>query len=193
MYEYISGKVDELTPTYVIIDVSGVGYLLNISLFTYEKALATNLSKFYTYFAVKEDSQKLFGFASKMERELFTQLISVSGIGTNTARLVLSSLSPGEIINAILTDNVPVIKSVKGVGPKTAQRLVIDLKDKVVTLGAEAEIFEGKSNTSQDEALSALMALGFNKMVANKTISKIVKETPTASVEELIKRALKQL
>lgn len=193
MYEYISGKVVELNPAYAVVDVAGVAYHLQISLNTFEKASASKLNTFFVYLSIKEDAHTLYGFADKKERELFKLLISVSGVGTNTARIMLSSLNTQELINAIATEDVLQIKSVKGIGPKTAQRVVIDLKDKVITLGSETEIFTPSNNRTQEEALSALVALGFSKISVNKVIAKILKNDSTLTVEEIIKTALKQL
>ena len=193
MYEYISGKVVELNPAYVVVDVAGVAYHLQISLNTFEKASASKLNTFFVHLSIKEDAHTLYGFADKKERELFKLLISVSGVGTNTARIMLSSLNTQELINAIATEDVLQIKSVKGIGPKTAQRVVIDLKDKVITLGSETEIFTPSNNRTQEEALSALVALGFSKISVNKVIAKILKNNSTLTVEEIIKAALKQL
>jgi len=193
MYEFLEGKIAEITPDHAVINVNGVGYFLHISLHTYELYQSKPINTLFVYLSVKEDSSTFYGFYNKNERALFKLLISVSGIGTNTARLMLSSLTPKQLIGAISTESVGTIKAIKGIGPKTAQRVILDLKDKVLSLAEDGEIFIGSGNKASDEALSALLALGFNKLSVQKTLGKILESDPGASVEETIKLALKQL
>ena len=192
MYEYIKGTLVEATPTYAVVDCGGVGYYVNISINTYSKISTEKTVMLYAHQIVREDAHLLYGFFSKEERLLFRQLISVSGIGANTASVMLSSMTVNEIVGAIQTDNVNAIKSVKGIGLKTAQRVIIELKDKVGNTGiVGGEVFAG--NTVKEEALSALVMLGFVKAQASKVLDKIVAGGGITSVEELIKQALKQL
>lgn len=193
MIAHIQGKLVEKTPTEVIIDCSGVGYHINISLHTYSLLPATDFIKLFTYMQVKEDAHTLFGFVEKSEREIFKMLLSVSGIGASIARTMLSSLDPKQIIQAIASGDVATIQSIKGIGTKTAQRVIIDLKDKVLKLYDLDEVSIIQNNTNRDEALSALEVLGFVRKSAEKVVEKIVKESPDASVEFIIKQALKNL
>jgi holliday junction DNA helicase RuvA len=193
MFEYIKANLAELTPTYAIMDTGGVAYFVNISLNTYSLLKEGTEHTLFIHQIVREDAHLLYGFADKSERELFRLLITVSGIGSNTARMMLSSLTVKELKNAILTSNANILKSIKGIGLKTAQRLILDLKDKIVKSGAENDIFVNESNTKRDEALSALVMLGFNKNAVEKTLDKIVKEDAGLSVENMIKQALKGL
>lgn len=193
MYDYLKGKLVEKNPTYVVIDVGGVGYMVNISLTTYSKIKDKENLQIFTYFVVREDAQILFGFAEKNERQLFTYLISVSGVGANTARLILSSLTTEEAFNAIVQSKTDVLQGVKGIGGKTAQRIIIDLKDKVIKSGIELEKFTETHNTMREEALSGLLILGFNKPSAEKVIDKALKDDKIVDVEGLIKEALKML
>ncbi len=193
MYDYLSGKLVEKNPTYVIIDVGGVGYLVNISLTTFSKIKDKENLKIFTYFVVREDAQILFGFADKNERLLFTYLISVSGVGANTARLILSSLTTEETFDAIVQSKINVLQGVKGIGGKTAQRIIIDLKDKLIKSGIELEKIDENHNTIKEEALSGLLILGFNKLSAEKVIDKALKDENIVDVEGLIKEALKML
>ena len=191
MYEFISGKLVELNPAYAVIEAGGIGYQINISLNTF--ALLEGKSEATLHLVVREDAHLLYGFAAKEERELFRHLISVSGVGANTARVILSSLSPAEITQAIAQGDVNLLKQIKGIGLKTAQRIVVDLKDKIAKGSAEQEIFAQSNNTIREEALSALVMLGFTKAVAEKTISQILKNSPNQTVEGIIKDALKGL
>ena len=193
MYEYISGKLTGKNPAFVVIENNGIGYIINISLNTFSKIKDLEEARLYTHFYVREDAQILYGFADETERELFRFLLSVSGVGASTARLILSSLSTEEIYEAITQGQAPVLQSVKGVGAKTAQRIVIDLRDKLVKAGIELEKVDFSHNTIKDEALSGLLILGFNKTTADKAVSRILKQGSVASVEELIKEALKIL
>jgi len=193
MYEYFSGTFSEKTPTYVVIDNQGIGYLINISLNTYEKIKNLDSGKLYVHYVVREDAQLLYGFADVAERWLFRSLLSVSGVGANTARLVLSSLTTSEAYNAITSGDAGRLQSVKGIGGKTAQRIVVDLKDKLTKEGVAPENLTVIHNTIPQEALSGLLILGFNKGVATKAIEKVMKQTSVDSVEVLIKEALKIL
>lgn len=193
MYDYFSGKLVEKTPTYVIIDNQGIGYLLNISLNTFEKIKDRESVKLFVHFVVREDAQILYGFAEEPERALFRALITVSGVGANTARLVLSSLSVDEAYNAIASGDAAVLQSVKGIGAKTAQRIVVDLKDKLVKQGFLPDKTAVSNNTMKNEALSGLVILGFNKTMASKVLDRILKRASFNSVEALIKEALKNL
>ncbi len=193
MYEFLSGKLAEKNPTYVVIENNGIGYMINISLNTFSKIKDLNDVKLFTHFYVREDAQILFGFADETERELFRFLLSVSGVGASTARLILSSLTTEEVYEAITQGNAPVLQSVKGVGGKTAQRIIIDLGDKLTKAGIELEKVDFSHNTLKDEALSGLLILGFNKTTAEKAVNRILKRGSVSSVEELIKEALKAL
>ncbi|RZK12880.1 MAG: Holliday junction branch migration protein RuvA [Flavobacterium sp.] len=193
MIAHIQGKLVEKTPTEVIIDCSGVGYHINISLHTYSLLPTSDHIKLFTYLQIKEDAHTLFGFVEKSEREIFKMLLSVSGIGASIARTMLSSLDPKQIIQAIASGDVATIQSIKGIGAKTAQRAILDLKDKVLKLYDLDEVSITQNNTNRDEALSALEVLGFIRKVAEKVVEKIVKENPDASVETIIKQALKNL
>ena len=193
MIAHIHGKLVEKTPTHLIIDCGGVGYHINISLHTYSLLPNTDFIKVYTYLQIKEDAHTLFGFIEKSEREIFKLLLSVSGIGASIARTMLSSLDPKQVTNAIASGDVVTIQSVKGIGSKTAQRVILDLKEKVLKLYDLDEVSMSQSNTNRDEALSALEVLGFVRKTSEKIIEKIVKEDPEASVESIIKKALKNL
>jgi Holliday junction DNA helicase RuvA len=193
MIAHIQGKLVEKTPTHVIIDCVGLGYHVNISLHTYSLLPNADFIKLFTHLQIKEDSHTLFGFVEKSEREIFKMLLSVSGIGASIARTMLSSLDPIQITNAIASGDVVTIQSIKGIGSKTAQRVILDLKDKVLKLYDLDEVSMSQSNTNRDEALSALEVLGFIRKASEKIIEKIVKEDPEASVETIIKKALKNL
>ncbi|TAJ14826.1 Holliday junction branch migration protein RuvA [Marinilabiliaceae bacterium JC017] len=193
MYEYIKGEIAETGPTHVVIDINGVGYLVNISLHSYAQLEGQKEARLYIHEHIREDAFILYGFFEPSERDLFRHLISVSGIGANTARMMLSSLSPGELQTAILTENVTQLKGIKGIGAKTAQRIIVDLKDKLGKEPVDQKIFAPQDNTIRDEALSALVMLGFAKHNSQKAIDKIFKENPAAKVEEVIKKALKML
>jgi holliday junction DNA helicase RuvA len=192
---YIDGKLTEKTPTYVVIDCNGVGYHIQISLHTFEQIGSNERLKLLTQQIIKEDSHTLYGFATEDERELFNLLISVSGVGTNTARLMLSSLKPADIRQAISTANWALIKTVKGIGEKTAQKVVIDLKNKIQKSDTSGSVFfvSGGTVSKSEEALSALLMLGFNKNEAEKGLTKIRQQFPDLSVEELVKQTLKIL
>lgn len=193
MYAFISGKIVEKSPTYVVVDNHGIGYLINITLNTFTAIGESSEARLYTHEQILEDAHNLFGFASQKERDLFELLISVSGVGCNTARLILSSLTVNELSNAIANDDVKTIQAVKGIGVKTAQRIVIDLKDKLKKSDFQTEIFDTPNNTIKAEALSALTILGFSKAAIEKALDKLLKQMPDATVETLIKEALKVL
>ncbi|UGS21430.1 Holliday junction branch migration protein RuvA [Flavobacterium cyclinae] len=193
MIAHIQGRLVEKTPTEVVIDCNGVGYHINISLHTFSLIPDAENLKLYTFLQVKEDSHSLFGFVEKQERELFKLLLSVSGVGASTARTMLSSLAPAQIIQAIASNDVATIQSMKGIGAKTAQRIILDLKEKVLKVYNLDEVSVLESNTNKDEALSALEVLGFARKTAEKVIDKIIRDIPNASVENLIKQALKNL
>lgn len=193
MIAQIKGKLIEKTPTYVVIDCSGVGYQLNISLNTFSKIGNEENCLLFTHFVVREDAHLLYGFKEKSERELFRQLISVSGVGSSTAMMILSSLSPDETKIAIVSGNVNVLKSVKGIGLKTAERIIIDLRDKIGKSDGTEIISSFSNNTIKEEALSALVMLGFSKLPADKALNKMMAENSNLTVEELIKRTLKSL
>jgi len=193
MITHIQGKLIEKNPTDVVIDCNGVGYLLNISLHTFSQIPDKENLKLYTHLQVKEDSHTLFGFSSLAEREIFRLLISVSGIGANIARTMLSSLTPKQVREGIALGDVVLIQSIKGIGAKTAQRVIIELTDKVLKIYDIDEVSVSKGNTSKDEALSALEVLGFVKKQAERVIDKIIMSQPDATVETIIKQALKNL
>ncbi|NDV66816.1 Holliday junction branch migration protein RuvA [Bacteroides sp. 224] len=196
MIEYVKGEVAELTPAVAVIDCNGVGYALNISLNTYSAIQGKSTFKLFVYEAIREDAYVLYGFADKLERELFLLLISVSGIGGNTARMILSALSPSELSNVISSENVNMLKTVKGIGLKTAQRVIVDLKDKIktgVTASGADVTLSAMNNAVHEEAVSALTMLGFSPAPSQKVVSAILKEDPAAPVEQVIKLALKRL
>lgn len=193
MITQIRGRLVEKNPTYVVVDCSGVGYLLHISLNTFSSLPEEEAVKLYTHLSIREDAHTLYGFVSKTEREVFKLLISVSGVGPSTARTMLSSMTAEDVQQAIASDNVAVIQSVKGIGAKTAQRVIVDLKDKILKTFDIDEVSVSESNTNKDEALSALEVLGFSRKQSEKVVSTILKESPESTVELLIKRALKNL
>ena len=198
MYEYITGQVAEATPTYAVIEAAGVGYFINISLKTFSDIEHQEQVRLFTHFIVREDVQTLFGFSSKIERELFRRLISVSGVGGNTARMILSTYTPQELQNIIATENAKLLKNVQGLGLKTAQKIIVELSGKMLELaGADftTTSVPSKEVSSQifDEALAALSMLGFQKGASEKVLRNILKENPSMAVEELIRHALKQL
>jgi len=193
MITHIRGKLVEKNPTFAIIECNGIGYYINISLHTFSKIPDVEAIKLYTYLSVKEDSQTLFGFSDKVEREVFKLLISVSGVGTSIARTMLSSMTPEQIQHSIASEDVATIQSVKGIGAKTAQRVIIDLKDKIVKTYLLSEDYIKSDNTIKDEALSALEVLGFSRKQVEKLVHKIIQESPDTTLENIIKRALKNL
>lgn len=194
MIEYIRGEVAELTPTLAVIDCNGVGYGLNISLTTYSTLAIGRETRLYVHEAIREDAYVLYGFADRRERELFLLLISVSGVGPNTARMILSSLSPAELEQVIVGGNVATLKSVKGIGAKTAERIIVDLKDKIKGGTSTLLISTAPQQQEvQDEAVAALVMLGFPQAASQKVVQKLLKDTPTLKVEAVIKAALKML
>lgn len=194
MYEYILGEIVEISPSFVVIETGGIGYFVNISLTTYEKINSQKEVKLFLYQLLREDTNELFGFADKHEREVFKYLISVSGIGANTARLMLSSLTPEEVEKAIIDGDVQKIKSVKGIGLKTAQRVIVDLKDKVGKNTEDGLPFaENKQSQIIDEAITALTMLGFNKKQAEKNLKEIAKKNKYESVEDLVKAGIRAM
>lgn len=193
MYEFIRGAVADLNPASVVVDAGGIGYFINISLNTYSKVSGKQETNLLIHQVVREDAHVLYGFAERRERDLFRNLISVSGVGASTAIMMLSSLNPDEIAAAVTTGNVDVLKAVKGIGAKTAQRIIIDLKDKLGKMPESGQILISPDNTLRNEALSALVMLGFAKKDADKAVSKIIQDDPEATVERVIKTALKRL
>lgn len=193
MITHIQGRLVEKTPTDVVIDCNGVGYFINISLHTFSELPSNENIKLFTHLQVREDAHILYGFTSVAEREIFRLLISVSGVGASTARSMLSSLAPDQVVDAIAQNDLPTIQSVKGIGAKTAQRVVLDLKDKILKVYGLSSISAGTNNTNKNEALSALETLGFVRKQSEKVVDTIVKENPQASVEMIIKQALKNL
>ncbi len=194
MYAYIDGKLAFKCPTYVIIEAGGVGYHINISLNTYSSINDKERCKLYTWLHVKEDAHTLYGFADEGEKRLFLHLVSVSGIGPNTGRMILSSITPAEIQTAIVKGDVPLIQRIKGIGPKSAQRMILELQDKLKKEGPDTLISMPVNNTAKDEALTALIMLGFARNVAEKALSQAISTGGLSlSVEQLIKIALKSL
>jgi Holliday junction DNA helicase RuvA len=193
MIDYLKGKLTEVTPTYIVIDNGGIGYLVSISLSTFTRMEGQDVCKILVHEVIREDSHQLFGFADKEERDIFRLLISVTGVGASTARMMLSSLSYDEIEKAILGSDVNTLKSVKGIGLKTAQRIIVDLKDKLGKQSGTGEIFTFTNNTKREEALSALVMLGFGKSAVLKVLDRILREEKNLTVEDMIKRALKSL
>ena len=193
MITQIIGRLVEKTPTQVVIDCNGVGYEVNISLHTFSQINDGENIKLYTHLQVREDSHTLFGFNTTIERSVFLLLISVSGIGSSIARMMLSSLEPLQIQRAIISDDLNTIKSVKGIGLKTAQRVLIELKDKMLNLQVEGKIQNFGNNTIKDEALSALEVLGYTRKQSERILDSIIQSAPESSVEELIKEALNKL
>jgi len=193
MYEYLSGTISELAPTHAVLDVGGVGYFLQISLQTYSEIEHSDRVKLFVHYVVREDAQLLYGFASKAERELFRHLISVSGVGGNTARMILSTYSPRELQGIIATENAVLLKNVKGLGLKTAQKIIVELSGKLMAPGADDGGAQPGAGGSFDEALAALSMLGFARAPAEKVLRGVLRESPAAPVEELIRMALKKL
>ncbi len=194
MYEYLQGKLVEKNPAFTVIDCSGIGYYVNITLNTYSQLGKSENAKLFIHFIVREDAMTLYGFFDTYERDVFRKLISVSGVGPSTARMILSSLTSAEVFEAINAGDVATLKSVKGIGAKSAQRIIVDLKDKLDELVTDGDNLPFKHNTLKDEALSALLALGFSKQMAEKGLKKVFTSHPEIDqVEHLIKQALKVL
>lgn len=193
MYESISGTFVELNPSYIVVETGGIAFFIHISLHSYSQFADDKEGKIFVHQVVREDAQLLYGFYGKSERDLFRHLITVSGIGASTARMMLSSMSPEEIRQAILAEKVDILKSVKGIGLKSAQRIIIELKSKISREPAGSEIFVSEDNTLREEALSALIMLGFSKAACEKIIGQLLKEKPGLLLEDLIKQALKRI
>ena len=193
MIEYIKGEITEITPTYTVIDNNGIGYFANISLNTYTNLQNKKAATLYIYEAIREDAHVLYGFHDKHEREMFMLLISVSGVGPNSARMILSSLSPSELETAIATSGVAALKAVKGIGAKTAQRIIVDLKDKIKAPSDTLNIQIPANNEIFDEALAALVMLGFSQQASQKVLKKLLSGTQVVNVEDVIKKALKMM
>lgn len=195
MYEYISGKVVELAPTYAVVEAAGVGYYINISLQTFSAVEHADNVRLYVHFVVREDAQTLYGFATKEERELFRSLISVSGVGGNTARMILSTYSPSELRNIIATENAVLLKNVKGLGLKTAQKIIVELSGKMALMGQQsvAGVSAAVSGGIYDEAMAALMMLGFQRAASDKALKAILRESPSIAVEEAVRQALRRM
>ncbi len=195
MIAFVKGRIALKTPTYLVVETGGIGYGIHISLNTYSQVEKSETVKLLTHFHVKEDSQTLYGFFDDLERDVFVKLISVSGIGPNTAIITLSSMTAEEVRSAIIGENVEAFKKVKGVGPKTAKRIILDLKEKMMKSAPETSLtVHPANNTARDEALQALLALGFNKIATQKVLNKLLRERPDLSrAEDLIKETLKQL
>ena len=193
MYEFIEGEFVEKSPAHLIVKAAHLAYYINISVYTYSQLSQLSSGRVYLHFVVREDAQLLYGFSSREEREIFRSLISVSGVGANTARLILSSLTPGEVSQAILAGNVTVLQGIKGIGAKSAQRIIVDLRDKIGKGAGIDDLIISQDNTTRDEALSALVALGFPKKTVEKVLTRILSEQPELSVEEVVKAALKYM
>ncbi|MCQ2310661.1 MAG: Holliday junction branch migration protein RuvA [Paludibacteraceae bacterium] len=202
MIDYVKGPIAELNPTYAVLEAAGVGYYINIALPTYSSLIDQTEVKLYTTEIIREDTHDLFGFCTKGEREIFVQLMSVSGIGGNTARMIMSAYTAAELRQIIATGNSKALAQVKGLGPKTAQRIIVDLKDKILKIdlgdgltvdNAQCTMFPVENNPVKDEAVSALVMLGFAAAASNKVVDKILKQTPTVAVEQIIREALKML
>jgi len=200
MIEYVKGELADITPAYAVVETGGVGYGINISLNTYTAIQGKKDVRLYVFESIREDAYVLYGFADKYERDLFMQLISVSGVGVNTARMILSELSPVELCEVIVSGNERVLKGVKGIGMRTAQRIIVDLKDKIAAGGMAQDVPQGAARTVQtannevrDEAVGALTMLGFAPAPSAKAVAAILKETPDMPVEQVVKLALKQI
>lgn len=196
MYEYIQGEITELTPAYAVVEAGSVGYMMIISLNTYSIIEKQPRAKLYTHFAVREDAHVLYGFADRHERELFRMLIGVSGVGGNTARMILSTYAPDELANIIATENATLLKNVKGLGIKTAQKIIVDLRDKMAGAALSAgmpAVSGGNGSECYDEAVAALSMLGFPKAASDKAVRTVMKDSPGAPVEEVIRMSLKRL
>ena len=197
MIEYIKGEIADLTPTYCVLETNGIGYMLNVSLVTYQELQGQSVARLYVYENIREDAHVLYGFLTKAERELFLLLISVSGVGAATARMILSSFTVVELQEIIATGNVNAIKSVKGIGLKSAQRIIVDLKDKIGTMhNAQStmhNVVVGTNNENMEEAVAALVALGFQKAASVKVVEKLMKEDASMAVGKIVKRALSMM
>ena len=196
MYEYISGSLAELSPTYAVVEAAGVGYYINISLQTFSAIEGSDQARLYVHFVVREDAQILYGFATRQERELFRLLISVSGVGGNTARMILSTYSTSELRNIISTANAALLKNVKGLGLKTAQKIIVELSGKMVDLGLEQKVVkraEDADNEVLNETVAALVMLGFQKGASEKVVKALLKDMPDIQVEDAVRQALRRM
>lgn len=196
MYEYISGSLAELSPTYAVVEAAGVGYYINISLQTFSAIEGSDQARLYVHFVVREDAQILYGFATRQERELFRLLISVSGVGGNTARMILSTYSTSELRNIISTANAVLLKNVKGLGLKTAQKIIVELSGKMVDLGLEQKVVkraEDADNEVLNETIAALVMLGFQKGASEKVVKALLKDMPDIQVEDAVRQALRRM
>lgn len=193
MIDYIKGKIVELSPAHAVVEVSDIGYHVNISLATYSELNGKDNAKIYVYEVIREDSYTLFGFFGRQERQLFLLLISVSGVGANTARVILSSIAIDDLQSAIQTGNAAILKSVKGIGSKTAERIIVDLKDKVSKIEISTVDKPVVDNVLTDEAVAALVMLGFSQMPAQKAVRKVIEINPQLTIEQIIKQSLKLL
>lgn len=193
MYEYIKGRIDELNPAYVVVETSGMGYVIQISLHTYSGLEGKDEATLLLHQVVRDDAHILYGFLKRSERDLFRHLIGVSGVGANTARVILSSFDPESVESAIVQGDVELLKRIKGIGLKTAQRIVVDLKDKLGKGMPGTQLFLSEGNTKRQEALSALVMLGYSKALAEKTLDQLLRQNPNSTAEALIKDALKGL
>ena len=193
MLDFIKGEIVELVPTSIVLETNGIGYEINISLFSYTKLQQEKSCKLFVHQIIREDAHLLFGFITINEREIFRQLISVSGVGANTARMILSSMSPEEVRHAIAEADVTLLKSIKGIGAKSAERIIVDLKDKIIKSEGNAQLFKSPDNTIKNEALSALEVLGFSKKNSQKVVDRLLTTDSAMPLEELIKQALKLL
>lgn len=194
MYDFIAGKIDRITPTEVVVNAGGVGYVLHISLNTFEAIKSQKEIKLYAHLIVREDSHTLYGFHSTNERQMYVKLVGVNGVGPSTARMILSSMSVDDVVSAITNSNIAMLKSIKGIGPKAAQRLVVELQDKLGGIGSDAAYTLSGGSTQMDEAMEALLALGFSKPAVSKVLMKIgANKDNNATTEELIKKSLQLL
>lgn len=193
MIDYIKGDIVELSPAHAVLEAGGIGYHINIALSTYSELNGKNNTKLYVYEAIREDAHVLFGFLTKEERSLFLLLISVSGVGANTARMILSSIMANELQNAIITGNVSILKSIKGIGAKTAERIIVDLKDKVSKVEFSAQGIPAANTAISEEAVAALVMLGFTQAMAQKAVKKVMESDPQQKIEQIVKQALKLL
>ena len=196
MYEYISGALAELSPTYAVVEAAGVGYYIHISLQTFSAIEGQEQTRLYVHFVVREDAQILYGFATRQERELFRLLISVSGVGGNTARMILSTYSTSELRNIISTGNAVLLKNVKGLGLKTAQKIIVELNGKMIDLGLEAKAVEKRSEVDNEvfnETVAALVMLGFQKGASEKVVKALLKDEPSISIEDAVRQALRRM
>jgi len=193
MFEYIAGEIVEVTPTYLVLENQGVAYYIQISLNTYSELSKAKKARMFIHQVIRDDAHLLYGFSGKPEREMFRLLISVSGIGANSARMILSALKPEDLRGIIVQGNVPALKAIKGIGAKTAQRLIVDLRDKVGKVSGEGEFLDVSGNSIREESLSALATLGISKSTVSKVVDNLISKNPEIIVEDLLREALKRL